>query len=261
MSLGQEVEQLLDAEDGRTIGEMIAQDPHTEYVVERVEPGKDGTTVYLDGSLCTFLAGPPVKAGDTVWIYDGGRGGWGSERHGWALNGEIVEWRTPLERVAERLRWLAAHDRKRREQFVEERMKLDADFAGLPTPLKERIERFRVESPDFRVKDESYELFCCVEAAKFANAARDPHREGKDEAEAFWENPDLRAKAGGSVWDERPESAEVRWLMWAWALNTRAYDYDHERQQKVLGLSDAHSGNTFGGAMHLANALLKGELT
>lgn len=258
MSLGQEVEQLLDAEDGRTIGEMIAQDPHTEYVVEKVERGKDGTTVHLEGSLCTYLPGPEVNVGDTVWIYDGGRSGWGSERHGWALNGEVVEWKTPLERVAERLRWLADHDRKKREQFVDERMKLDADFAGLPTPLKERIERFRVESPDFRVKDESYEMFCCVEAAKFAHAARSDRREGKEEAEEFWESTELRSQCAGGVWDERPESAEVRWLMWAWALNTKAYDYDYKRQQKVLGCSDQHSGNTFGGAMHLALSLLSG---
>lgn len=256
MKLGQEVEQLLDAEDGRTIGEMIAEDPHTEYVVERVERGKDGTTVYLDGSLCTYLPGPEINVGDTVWIYDGGHGGLGSERHGWALNGEVVEWKTPLERVAERLRWLADHDRKKREQFVEERMKLDADFAALPTPLKERIERFRVESPDFRVKSESYELFCCVEAAKFAAAARDDRREGKDDAEAFWDSTRLRAEAGGTVWSARPESAEARWLLWAWALNTEAYGYDHKRQRMVLGLSDQHSGNTFGGAMHLAFSLL-----
>jgi hypothetical protein len=155
MKLGHEVEQLLDAEDGRTIGEMIADDPHTDYVVERAELSGEGTEVHLEGSLCTFLRGPEVKAGDTVWIYDGGRGGWGSERHGWALNGEIVEWKTPLERVAERLNWLADNDRRKREAFVEERTKLNADFASLPTPLKERIERFRVENPDFRSRSTS----------------------------------------------------------------------------------------------------------
>lgn len=261
MKLGQEVEQLLDETDGRTIGEMIAEDPHTEYVVERVEPGKDGTTVYLDGSLCTYLPGPPVEAGDTVWIYDGGNGGWGSQRHGWALNGEIVEWKTSLERVAERLTWLAENDRRKREEFVDERIKLDADFKSLPTQLQERIERFRAEDPKFRVDSERYELFCCTEAAKFVAAARSDRREGKEDAEAFWGSAELRAKAAGSIWDNRPDSAELRWLMWAWALNTAAYAYDHKRQQEVLGLSDGHSGNTFGGAMHLAAAILRGETT
>jgi hypothetical protein len=261
VKLGQEVEQLLDAEDGRTIGEMIAADSHTECIVTKVRREGETTTVEFDNGLSTFLRGPKVKVGDTVWLYDGGNGGWGSERHGWALNGEIVEWRTPLERVAERLRWLADHDRRKREEFVEERMKLDADFAALPTVLKERIERFRVENPDFRIKSERYELFCCTEAAKFAQAARSDRRMGKKDADAFWRGTKLRREAGGTVWDERPDSVAARWLLWAWALNTKAYDYDYKWQRKVLGCSDGHSGNTFGGAMHLAISLVEGHAT
>lgn len=256
MKLGQEVEHLLDAEDGRTIGEMIAQDPHTECIVTKARREGESTTVEFDNGLSTFLRGPKVKVGDTVWLYDGGNGGWGSERHGWALNGVIVEWRTPLERAAERLVWLAEHDRKKREQFVEEQMELDANFDALPTVLKERIERLRAESPDFRVNGERYELFCCTEAAKFAHAARDDRRKGKDEAEQFWRGTKLRREANGAIWNERPEPAEARWLLWAWALNTKAYDYDYKRQCRVLGSSDQHSGNTFGGAMQLAISLL-----
>lgn len=257
MKLGQEVERLLDTEDGRTIGEMIAEDPHTEYRIEGAEFSGDGTTVNLGGGLSTFLPGPEIKIGDTVWIYDGGDGGWGSQRHGWALNGEIVEWKTPLERAADRLNWLVQRDRKKREQFVEERMKLDADFAALPTPLKERIERFRVEHADFRVDGERYELFCCTEAAKFAERARKASHRTRAEAERFWRSPKLRAAAGGAIWDDRPASADARWLLWAWALNSKAYDYNYKRQRRLLDSSDGHSGNTFGGSMHLALGLLE----
>lgn len=257
-----EFTRLKNQQDPRTIAEMVDADAYEDVVVERAHRHVDGRTTIEWDSLGTSVKGPEVKVGDTVRLY----GPMFGERHGWALNGEIVEWKTPWERFAERVKWLADYDREKRERFAKHKDQLDKDYKTLPTPLQARIDRFRAEDPAFRIDSESYEMFICTEAAKFADAARSDVRRAEDchAVSAFWKSRTLREKAAcgslkDSVFSDEPDSAETCWLLWAWALNTEAYGYDYNLQTKVLGAADGHSGNTFGGAMRLALCVLAGE--
>lgn len=267
-----EIKRVEDPDAGKTIAEMKAADTYEETSIEKISQTDDGgwsfTTTNSSGlgisrehmeAWIAQVKREPAK-GMPIRIYPGGAGTF----HGVDIDGVEVFWRTPAERIAERARWLAEHDREQREEFVDQREQLDRDFEQLPDPLKLRIARFRRESPGFRIDSERYELFCCTEAAKFADRARRRVASGEDDqaVDEFWSSPELRAKAGGkdTVWADEPDHSEVRWLLWAWAINSKAYDYDYERQRDVLDHSEGHSGNTFGGAMQMARSLLEGTL-
>lgn len=272
-----------DPHGGKTIAQMKAEDKYDDHEIEKVESIRDGSEITgykfdtKDGFgfiVSRDRAGARLdevepEPGQTVRLYGNG---FGYPFHGCDVEGEELFWWTPLERDAERVRWLAQHDRKQREQFVESQEQLDADFEALPEPLKARIQRFRDGDPGFRVTSEGYEMFCCVEAAKFAKAAReatagpfDKWADGKDVAE-FWNDEDLRRKVSTGKYedgwwaeDPGPENPAQRWLLWVWALSSEAYDYDTKRQLKLLGADDGHSGNTFGGAMMLAVRYIQGK--
>lgn len=265
---------------GMTIEEMKAADTFADEEIKVVTPSFDEGG-RLDGYTFTTAKGTGFgiyrsRAGDaldeikpnpgsTVRVYPGTLG----NVHGVDIDGVEAFWKTPMERDLERLEWLADHDRSQREEFAERKPKLDADFAALPDPLKARIQRFRDEDPGFRVTSESYELFCCVEAAKFAKAANKAANDNADALDVarFWGDENLRLAALSvsgieeSVWgvDPGPDKYAERWLLWAWALNTEAYDYDHARQFEALDAEAGHSGNTFGGAMMCALRLLRGD--
>ena len=214
-------------EDGRTIAEMIAADPCEEYTVEKVEKGKDGWfTVTFDKGTCTGLKmpdGQEVKEGDSLRLYPNG---WlGTERHGFAVNGEVIEWKTRWERAAERVTWLAGHDRRKRENFAESRVELDRKYEALPAPLKARIDRLREKNPNFRVDAEAYEMAAVWDAPKIAEALKAEVDAGED-----------------------PEVVVTRFRSLSW----------EEQNERVPGLNEGHSGNTFAGATMLAYRLLAG---
>lgn len=264
-------------EDSRTIPRMIAEDEFEDVTIERVVEGGDGWCFLSWGGGITagFVCpdGVVVKVGDHVRIFGGA--GLGGRKHGWALNGEVVEWQTPWERFAKRVEWLASYDREKRERAERDREKWTAAYEGLPGPLKARIDRFVAEHGSFDgflIDMGGYEMFICAEAAKFAQAARVAvamwGTHGAVEqfcaVEQFWAMPVAPGHAEGTreegtVFAVEPSTDEERWLLWAWALNSGAYAYDHERQRRVLGHEEGHSGNTFGGACSLAWALLRGE--
>lgn len=215
-----ELRRILDAKDGRTLIEMRESERHYDVVIEKAEYEGEATTVHFDDGWVTTLSGPEVKAGDTVTFWDDG---FGTQRHGWALNGELVEWLTPYERIARRVTWLAEQDRRDRERLERGAEKRAAEYDALPDVLKLRLDRFASERADFWVSGGDYEMFCCTEAVKIADHLRP------------------RVEAG-----EDPETVvrEFHGLPW-------------DEQAKVV--SDQHSGNTFGGACSLARAVLAGE--
>lgn len=264
--LADDVAELLQRDDPRTIAEMIAEDEHADFEVETASRSDDGyTTISFDRGITTSVKGPEVKVGDTVRFYGRMAGSLGGSRHGWALNGTVIEWETPWERAAKRATHLAQYDRRQREDFERERADLDSDYESLPTRLRARIDRFRRKDPAFRVKSERYELFCCTEAAKFARAAEQA-MDGSyaDDVDAFWAMPvgsrmERGKREAGTVFEHEPDDKPLRWLLWAAALNTATFDYDHAKQTEVLGVDPGHSGNTFGGAIQMARALLAGE--
>lgn len=210
-------------EDPRTIEEMIEQDEYEDIVVTEARAGSDGHWSVQWGSTGTgfHLPDGEIKVGDTIRIY--GSAQLGGRRHGWALNGKLVEWRTPWERLVERVSWLAQYDRDKRERFAKERVQMDARYEALSPKLKARIDRFRSEQADFRIDSEGYEMYACVDADVIANYLRS------------------RVDAG--------EDAD--------AVVTEFYDLPWDEQMKI-GLQEGHSGNTFGGACALARRLLKG---
>jgi len=225
-NLPDELRAVLDAHDGRTLIEMREAEPSYDVVIEKADPSKDGkgTSITFADGLGTFLTGPEVKAGDVVTMWDGGAEPMlGGSRHGWALNGELVEWKTPFERIAERVAWLAKHDRDQRERVERGAEKRARDYDRLPAPLRARLDRFAAARADFWKESGDYELFACVEAAKIADHLRP------------------RVEAG-----EDPVAVVVAFRDLPW-----------EEQGAVV--SDQHSGNTFGGACALARALLAGQ--
>lgn len=243
MNLPDELRDLLDSKDALTIDEMIAADEVSEYVVEKAEPSDGGTTVTFDGGLCGFLRGPEVKVGDTIGLYCDGIV-FGGMRHGWALNGKIVEWETPLERVAKRVASLAESDRRDREKFAQQREDLDRRFDALPPEFQARIERRRRNNPAFRKEFESYELFVCEQAVAFAEQARARSKDGEEPQVAeHWKDDE----------ESKDQPLAVRWLYWWSALNSERYDYDYQRQKAEMpAMDEGHSGNTFGAATQLA---------
>lgn len=252
--------------DDRTIQEMKAEDKPQVLTLEECSKERDGYGVRTEEGTGFGISeanmkgwrkrtGKKPEAGMRVHLYSGGLG---SEFHGVDIDGEEVFWLTPAERVARRADWLANYDRRQREKFAEQREQLDADYEGLPPLLQDRIKQFR-EEEGFRAGWEGYEMFCCKEAAKFAEAARQAVEDGSyaDEVDAFWALDDATRAQGGKVFEEEPKDPAERWLLWAWALNTETLDYDHDKQKKVLGSSSDHSGWTFGSACALAGWLLR----
>lgn len=217
---------LQESDDARSIEEMISDDRYEEWPIEKVEVGEDNSySVTFDrstGTTLTMPEGKSVKVGDMLRLYPGG---FGCMRHGFAINGEVIEWKTPWERFADRVKGLAAYDRRKREDFTKQQAELDRKYEALPAPLKARIDRFRAADPKFRMDAEAYEMAAVWDAPKIAEALRPEVDAGED-----------------------PE-----------VVVNRFRDLSFEEQNaKVPGLDQGHSGNTFGGAVMLAYRLLAG---
>jgi len=257
-----------DPHAGLTIAEMKAADNYQDHRIENVERGDDFTSITTDDGTGLGWSrervgderydGVVPKLGSAIRIYS--PSGFGSSFHGIDVDAQELFWKTPMERDADRAAWLADYDRRNRERFAEQKASLDLDYEMLPDPLKARIDRFREADPSFRVDSEGYEMFCCTEAAKFYRRAKEAgdKRERPDAVDAFFASPD-RAK-GDKVWDvELPDDPALAWLLYAWAVGDEPGGYDHKTQRAMLDHTDQHSGNTFGGAMSLAAALLRGD--
>lgn len=158
------LEELCTAHDPRGLEEMIASDHYVEVIVEKAKRcGSDGYfEVSFDQGLCggfKMPEGKSIKVGDTLRIYQRGDSLLGGMRHGFAVNGDVIEWRTPWERFAERIKMLATHDRERREEFLKTKADIDRWYALLQGPYKARIDRLRAEKPDFDINGGSYEVY------------------------------------------------------------------------------------------------------
>ncbi len=271
MTLATKIAELLndDTPDGRTIEEMVAEDSFEDVTIEKAIRYKDEPTrwqVQWGNGTTTSLEFPEdvePKPGDALRLYP--HGGLGGRSHGHALNGRLVRWETPLERASRDLDRLADRDRTQREEFATRRDDLMAQHAALPEPLRRRIDGFAAKRADFWVDSGWYEMFCCTEAAKFAEAAAAAVdlEANTEDVDAFWAMPVGSGpcqREPGTVYADEPEHPASRWLLWAWAVNSKTYGYDFKRQKQVLDCGDGHSGNTFGGAMSLAWALLEGRL-
>jgi len=146
----------------------------------------------------------------------------GSKVVGCIINGELLYDKTDEEVEAEHVAMVAKMKADRRADFEKSKGDLDKSYDALPPLFQIRLDKFRENNPDFRWEYEGYEMFCCEEAVKIANALGAKGRHGLAE--------------GDSLED----------------LFKRFQDMSFAEQTKLTGISDGHSGNTFGTAVRLA---------
>jgi|SRR5580698_1619593 hypothetical protein len=163
------------ADDPRGLEQMIAEDEFTETIVEKVSKSTGGYEVTFDGSLRTFLNMPEdkeIKVGDTLRFYMTGPL-FGGMRHGFAVNGDVIEYETPWDRFATRMKMLARHDHDNRESFVKVKDDIDRWYAMLRSPYSDRIDRFRSEKADFDLNGGSYETYPVLMAQRIDDWCRE----------------------------------------------------------------------------------------
>ena len=96
---------------------------------------------------------------------------------GYAIRGIVVEdtvfyYRTPEQEEKRFKQWVKDRDNEAKRTFKKNKSKIDKRFNKLPQLFQLRIQRFRKHNRNFRWEFESYELFCCEEAVKIANALK-----------------------------------------------------------------------------------------
>lgn len=191
-----------------------------EGVITEVTPYKDGpgwSVGYGDSMGCGVRdVGVEPKVGDTLTIF----GQFGYSFHGQALNGQVIWYLSPEEEESEFEASQRARQAQQRAEFEANRATLDADYDSLPETFKERIDKFRRTNPEFRWEFEGYEMMCCKDALKIAAYCS------------------VNRLAEG----EEPTAAE----------NVGAYQKLPYEEQKKAGITEGHSGNSFGFAVRLA---------
>ncbi|MCR4285081.1 MAG: hypothetical protein NUV97_03510 [archaeon] len=128
------------------------------------------------------------------------------------VNGKKLYWKTDEDLEKERIEWLRKNEEDKQKRFEVEVEGMDLKYNSLPKVFQERINRFRENNDRFRIDYEGYELFCCEQAVLIAKAC-----ETKEGVQKF--------------------------------KDTEKFE---EQMKMVPGLSDGHSGNTFGCACSLA---------
>lgn len=206
---------------------------------------------------------PAAAVGDRVRVW----GGWGHEIRGVSLWRGVelipISYSTKAERDAEHGAWIADSQRRQRGDYERDRPKLDAAYEALPLPLKRRIDRFRAADPDFRWREEAYEMAACSEAGRLYRAALDPvfgaalkaagikgpTEEARKKPSYQWEPSD-----GTPDWEDTPENRLVAFD----AINSSLNGYAYGRMHEFLpDMDDGHSGNTWGHAVVFARELIR----
>jgi len=137
------------------------------------------------------------KIGDVIRVYDRA-----TYTRGIDINGEPVYFKTEKEMDEWHLDMKKELDDKHKQQFKENKKKLDEEYRNLPPVFKKRIRWFRKHNADFRWRFESYEMLCCTEAVKIAakcatpEAVRDLMQSSWDFQKAFI--PDLNEGHSGN---------------------------------------------------------------
>jgi hypothetical protein len=144
-----------------------------DYTIKKVSEGENWYSISTTKSIGFGLKkkwGKVPKEGDTVTLYTKGF----SHIIGMDLNGERCFLFTEEELEQHRIKELARMEKEQQERFERDRVQMDKDYESLPGCFQKRIDRFRANNPKFRVEFEAYELFCCTEAVKIANACKTP---------------------------------------------------------------------------------------
>jgi hypothetical protein len=128
----------------------------------------EGSGFFLSRDALNGAAAP--KVGDAITLYTHR----GMMIRGIDLRGEPLFYKTQAELDHEQEEWVANNKTEKKERFEKNRRKLDRQFAALPDVFQRRISWFRAWNPDFRWENEAYEMVCCVDAVKIAEAMRTP---------------------------------------------------------------------------------------
>lgn len=220
-----------------------ALDVYRDGIVTRVDESADHYSVtYREAASPSTATEPPSstahwslgwaktrgglvpKPGDHIRAY----GPFGHRIHGVDINSQQVYYLTHSEREAKHEALLANSQADRRQRFEQDRDKLDAAYHSLPAIFQRRIDKFRRTNPDFRWEFESYEMMCCEDAVRIAR-----YLMTTDDPEA----PPVPLAPAADRWQVRFE--------WFKALS-------FDEQVWNAGISDSHSGNSFGTALRLA---------
>ncbi len=144
-----------------------------EEVDEIKKVAEDGEYYYIDLKDCwSFSLSKEYKivpeVGDIARVYIKN----GSTVRGLDLNGIFVFYKTDEQLEQEHEIWCENYEKEKKERFEKEKSQLDQDYESLPDVFKKRIDKFRKNNPKFRADYEAYEMFCCKEAIKIANALK-----------------------------------------------------------------------------------------
>lgn len=173
-----------------------------------------------------------IKAGDKARFY--GKG-FGMPIRGLDINGVQCFYRTERQEEEKHQLWVKNYEAKKRAEFEKNKASLDESYNNLPEIFQKRIDKFRTNNPEFRWEFESYEMFCCEQAVLIATAI------GKNLVDkAVTEG--LPLQEAKKVIAERAPIALKKFSDMSWK----------KEKKMVPGLSDGHSGNTFGCAVALA---------
>lgn len=190
-----------------------------EHAIQRVEIHANSYTLSFDDGICLGcpkVAGlPDPQVGETIRCY-GQRFGGGSVR-GIVINGRVYRYQTVAEEKAEWERQSREREAEAERNFIANLAETDRRILALPDPLRQRIFKFQQSGGHaFRRDLESYELFCCEQAALIASTLKTVSAIDKFHGAQTWE----------------------------------------QQIALVPGLDRGHSGNTFGMACALAKLLL-----
>lgn len=150
---------------------------YTDYTLTQVDPAHNGGHTVSAGGTCFYVPATytPPKPGMVARVF----GAFGSPIRGIILDGGAVFYRN----LEDQKRWLLAEaviaDRKKRKGYLAESESLKVKRESLPLAFRARLGLLELRSPEFW-RLEAYELFCCREAVRFANALKTP------EAIAAW---------------------------------------------------------------------------
>lgn len=203
--------------------------PEDRYIVKEAKHHDDGwwTITSVDGwgfginADEAEKAGYDPKPGDEIILY----GGIGKTIKGIVINGHVFRYKTRAQDEAERQEWLENYQREKEERYEANIEDWTERKDALPEPYLSRMNRFisRDGAKEFWTEDGGYELFILEQSAMMVEWAK--------------------------YWDDTTQAADA--LDWF-------KDQPWEKQKQAMpNLSDDHSGNTFGGAVALARAVLQ----
>lgn len=194
-----------------------------EGLITRLVEEDTGWAVTTEGGWTSLLRKDRTatipQVGDTFTTF----GQIGYPFHGQAINGNVAWYRSIEEEEALRLSSLREADQRKRDRFVADKARLDAAYRALPETFRNRIDKFRDTNPDFRWEFESYEMMCCTDAVKIAR---------------YCSVNRIAPRGNG----DEPTAAD----------NIVAFSDLPWEEQRKAGISEGHSGNSFGFAVRLA---------